>query len=202
MRRDVDDLGDLRDLDDPGAGHGLDSAADPGLDLTPRTATASGPRRRGGGRTTVVTWLALGVVVLAIGFVVYQGLGNATLYFHNADEALAEREDLGERSFRLQGLVRDDVREEDDTVRFTVTFDGADIEVVHRGDPPDLFRPGLPVVLEGHFTEGSDVYESNRILVKHSEEYQEDNGERLDEVDAVDAPEAEGGSGENPASTP
>jgi cytochrome c-type biogenesis protein CcmE len=122
---------------------------------------------------------------------VFQGLGNATLYFHNVDEALAQRDDLGTRSFRLQGLVRDDVREEGNTVRFTVTFNGADIAVVHRGDPPDLFRPGLPVVLEGHLTgatvDGMSVFESNRILVKHSEEYEAENTDRI--ADAEDGRE-------------
>jgi cytochrome c-type biogenesis protein CcmE len=124
---------------------------------------------------------------VGIGFVVYQGLGNATLYFHNVDEALAQRDDLGTRSFRLQGLVRDDVREDGTTVRFTVTFNGSDIAVVHRGDPPDLFRPGLPVVLEGHFAEGSTTFESNRILVKHSEEYEAENTDRI--TDAEDGRE-------------
>lgn len=181
------------DLDDPGAGHGHDSAADPQLDLTPRTtAHATVPRtRRPSGRQAIVTWLALGAIVVAIGFVVLEGLGNATLYFHNADEALEQRDELGTRSFRLQGLVRDDVREDGDTVRFTVTFNGADIEVVHRGDPPDLFRPGLPVVLEGHFSEdtvdGAPLYESNRILVKHSEEYEAENNDRI--ADAEDGRE-------------
>jgi cytochrome c-type biogenesis protein CcmE len=179
----------IDDADDPGAGHGHDSAADTGLDLTPRrpaatgTATADRPARR----RNPAAWLALAAIVLAIGYVVMQGLGNATLYFHNADEALAARDDLGTRSFRLQGLVRDDVREEGSTVRFTVTFNGADIPVVHSGDPPDLFRPGLPVVLEGHFVEGSDTFESNRILVKHSEEYEAENTDRI--VDAEDGRE-------------
>ena len=123
-------------------------------------------------------------VVLGIGFVVLQGLDNATLYFRNADEALADREELGTRRFRLQGLVRDDVVQDGEAVTFTITFDDADIVVQHTGDPPDLFEPGQPVVLEGHFIEGSDVFASDRILVKHSEEYEAENEGRI--VDAED----------------
>ena len=177
------------DTDDPGAGTGHDSAADTGLDLSPRaggggTGTST---RRPARRSNPAAWLALVAVIIGIGFVVVEGLGNATLYFRNVDEALAQRDDLGTRSFRLQGLVRDDVREDGSTVRFTVTFNGAEIAVVHRGDPPDLFRPGLPVVLEGHFAEGSDTFESNRILVKHSEEYEAENTDRI--IDAEDGRE-------------
>jgi cytochrome c-type biogenesis protein CcmE len=171
---------DVRD-DDPGAGHGYDES--PELDLTPRTsAPAAGSRPRK--QRPIGVYLALVAVVVAIGFVVMQGLDNATLYFRNADEALAERDELGTRRFRLQGLVRDDVVDAGDTVTFTVTFDGADVAVEHHGDPPDLFEPGQPVVLEGAFVAGSDVFASDRMLVKHSEEYEAENEERI--VDADD----------------
>ena len=44
-------------------------------------------------------------------------------------------------------------------------------------DPPELFEPGQPVVLEGAWD--GDVYASDRILVKHSEEYVAENDERV-----------------------
>ena len=166
--------------DDPGAGHGYDVS--PELDLTPRTAAPSPESRRT--QRPIGVYLALVAVVLGIGFVVLQGLDNATLYFRNVDEAVAEREELGTRRFRLQGLVRDDVVDTGDTVSFTVSFDGADIPVQHRGDPPDLFEPGQPVVLEGAFVEGSTVFASDRMFVKHSEEYEAENTDRI--VDAED----------------
>lgn len=180
----------MTDVHDPGAGEGFDEASD--LDLSPRTAAPSRGGRGGAVRRRPVgTWLALAAVVLGIGFVVLQGLGDATLYFRNADEAVAERDELGTRRFRLQGLVRDDVEELGSQVSFTVTFNGADVAVRHLGDPPDLFRPGQPVVLEGHFAEGSDVFMSDRILVKHSEEYEAEHTDRV-----VDAEDGEGGEGE------
>ena len=58
-----------------------------------------------------------------------------------------------------------------------MTENAADITVHHVGDPPELFRPNIPVVLEGHF-EGKD-YASDRILVKHTEEYRKDNPDRV-----------------------
>ena len=171
---------DIRHDDDPGAGHGFDES--PELDLSPRTSAATAARAKK--QRPIGVYLVLVALVVGIGFVVLQGLDNATLYFRNADEALAERDELGTRRFRLQGLVRDDVVEAGDSVSFTVTFAGVDVAVRHQGDPPDLFEPGQPVVLEGHFVEGSDVFASDRILVKHSEEYEAENDERI--VDAED----------------
>ncbi|HEY5699055.1 MAG TPA: cytochrome c maturation protein CcmE, partial [Acidimicrobiales bacterium] len=89
---------------------------------------------------------------------------------------------LGTDRFRLQGKVVDDsVEETDDGVAFQVTFNGVTVDVVHQGDPPELFQPGIPVVLEGHWD--GDVYASDRILVKHSSEYEAENEDRLREAD-------------------
>ena len=41
-----------------------------------------------------------------------------------------------------------------------------------------MFKPNIPVVLEGHWSSTSDVFESDRILVKHSEKYVADNPDR------------------------
>ena len=123
-------------------------------------------------------WLA-GIVVLAdLGFLVFQGLGNATLYFRTADEAVAQRNELGDRRFRIEGDVVDgSVRQVGNDVSFTLTKKSVEVPVRHKGDPPELFRPGIPVVLEGRFQ--GDHFSSDRILVKHSETYVAENPERV-----------------------
>ena len=94
--------------DDPGAGEGFDESSTE-LDLTPRTvAPAREPRKK----RPIGVYVALAAVVLGIGFVVLQGLGDATLYFRNVDEVVANPDALGTRRFRLQGLVNDDVATE------------------------------------------------------------------------------------------
>jgi cytochrome c-type biogenesis protein CcmE len=134
------------------------------------TATGTGSRRR--------LWLAGAVVVIALGVLVGQGLGNATLYFRTADEAVAQRDSLGERRFRIQGDVVDgSVSQVGNDVTFTLTKNGVEVPVRHEGDPPELFQPGIPVVLEGRFD--GPVFSSDRILVKHSETYTAENPERV-----------------------
>jgi cytochrome c-type biogenesis protein CcmE len=123
-------------------------------------------------------WLAGVVVVAALGFLVFQGLGNATLYFRTADEAVAQRAELGDRRFRIEGDVVDgSVRQIGNDVSFILTKNDVQVPVQHKGDPPELFRPGIPVVLEGRFKD--DHFSSDRILVKHSETYVAENPERV-----------------------
>ena len=173
---------------DPGAPFENEDAVD-GLDLTPRHAPPVGGGSTDRGRRLAVIGI-LGVLALALVFMAYQGLSTATVFFRNADEAVAERESLGDRRFRLQGtVIAGSVENDGSDVRFAVTYDGVDVEVLHRGDPPELFQPGIPVVLEGRWSDDGPAFESDRILVKHSEEYEAENPERTDEpVDERELP--------------
>lgn len=169
------------------------------MELTPRTYDEGGdeaadapvapraPRRRR-------RWLPLAVlaaVVLGLGVLVYKGLSDASLYFRNADEAVAQRDALGDRRFRLQGTVVGEPATEGDTVSFDVAYNGVEVPVVHTGTPPDMFRRGIPVVLEGRWRDGAEVFDSDRMLVKHDETYES----RDDYDDRIDDAEQGGGTG-------
>jgi cytochrome c-type biogenesis protein CcmE len=80
----------------------------------------------------------------------------------------------------------------DEGATFTLAYGGAVAPVRHQGDLPQLFEPGIPVVLEGRW-EG-DRFESDRMLVKHSEVYTAENPER---VGGYEPPG--GGTGAEPA---
>ena len=171
------------------------------LDLTPRTGPG-GPdmpaarRRRTAGRWAGVAVLA---VVLGIGsLAVVRALNDATLFFLNADEATAQRADLADTRFRLQGLVVPGaVAPYPGGVSFTVTFNGTDVDVEHSGDPVELFDDDIPVVLEGRWSGAGEsaVFVSDRMLVKHDENYVADNKDRLDEADTGGSPQAAGTPG-------
>ncbi len=124
-------------------------------------------------------WVAGVVIAAALAFLVSRGLGDATVYFKTADEALAQRDGLGDRRFRLEGaVVPGSVQPAGNGVEFEVRgTSGGTVDVVHQGDPPELFQPDIPVVLEGRW-EG-DHYASDRIMVKHSSEYRAENPERV-----------------------
>jgi cytochrome c-type biogenesis protein CcmE len=147
------------------------------LDLRPRRPPSSTARRRGG---VVVIVL----VVAALAFVATKALSDAALFFYNADEAVAKRDELGDSRFRLQGTVQDGTIETTgDGVDFVVAYNGVPVEVHHQGDPPELFEAGEPVVLEGRWDGSVDVFASDRMLVKHDEEYNEANQDRIVEAE-------------------
>ena len=151
------------------------------MELTPRTspgAPTSTPARR---RRSIGAYAVLAVVLVAVGVVAYQGLTSASLFFYNADEALEQRDALGDKRIRVQGTVQDGVDATADGVTFTIAFNGREVPVVHEGDPPELFEPGVPVVLEGRWS--ADAFASDEILVKHDEEYEAENRDRLDDAE-------------------
>ncbi len=183
---DVASADETGDADEERAGRASGTGA-PDLDLTPRAAPA--PRGRGGA-TNKRRWpwvIVLLAIIVGIGFVVSHAINDATLFFYNTDEAVAKQAELGTKRFRLQGTVVPNTRARTaEGVAFKVTFDGVDVDVNHVGDPPELFRDCVPVVLEGHWSGSGPtaVFASDRILVKHSENYAAANPDRLKEAAA------------------
>jgi cytochrome c-type biogenesis protein CcmE len=151
------------------------------VDVTPRTAPVEPappkpPRSRRG--------LAIGLVLVGLvgvtGFLLVKVVGDASLYYYNADEAVAKKAELGDRTFRIQGTYVDKAAETDGgTIAFTIAFNGARVAVEHSGSEPALFKPGNAVVLEGRWSPDGSTFLSDRIEVKHGEEYREENPDRV-----------------------
>jgi cytochrome c-type biogenesis protein CcmE len=163
------------------------------MELTPRTgpeagepdgdggvATAARPKRR----SRIPAIVILVVVVLGLGFMLVKALGGATTFYRNVDEAVAQRDSLGTKRFRLQGtVVQDTIERTGEGVTFMVTFNGVEIPVRHVGDPPEMFKANEAVLLEGHFADGSDTFDSDLMIVKHSEVYEAENSDRIKEAE-------------------
>ena len=144
------------------------------LDLTPRDVA---PRRRASGRQRWIGIFVLVAVVGALGVVLFEGLTSASVYFYNVDEAVAKKAELGTTRFRMQGnVIAGSVHHDGDRMTFDLKYHGVKVHVVHSGDVPDLFKPAIPVVLEGKFS--GDVYRSDRMLLKHDATYDEKNKSR------------------------
>jgi len=127
-------------------------------------------------------WIGTAVILAALGFIVFQGLGNATVFFKTAEEAVRDKAELGDRRFRIEGVVVDEPVPRGNDVSFQIESDAVRVDVVHAGDPPELFKKGIPVVLEGRWS--GDHYASDRIMVKHTESYRVDNPDRVKDYPA------------------
>jgi len=161
------------------------------MELTPRTgpdseggeASSAAPRKK---RRVSFPALALLVAVIAVGgFVMVKALGSATTFYRNADEAVAERNELGVKRFRLQGtVVPGTVEQTGDGVTFEISYNGVPITIHHVGDPPEMFKESEAVLLEGHFdADGTNTYNSDLMIVKHSEVYKEKESERIKQAE-------------------
>lgn len=149
------------------------------MDLSPREVAEETARRRRR------RWAPIAIVVLAVvagGFVVTQFLTNAIDYYCNVDE-IGQREGCEEdRRLRVQGVVvENSLRKENGSTTFELSFNEEVVPVTYLGDPGGIFQECIPVVAHGRMMNG--VFDSNRIEVKHSNEYQSKNEVRLDEAD-------------------
>jgi cytochrome c-type biogenesis protein CcmE len=117
------------------------------------------------------------VVAGALGFLLYEGLNNATVYFKTADQAVAARASLGSRQFRIEGTVEPGVQQSGGKTLFSIIANGVRVNVVDSAQPPQLFKAGIPVVLEGHWQ--GETYAADQIMVKHSASYTEAHPDRL-----------------------
>ena len=158
----------------------------PDTELTPQVAR---PARRS--RRWIPILVAAAVLVAVVALV--WSLVGGSLFFYNADEAVERRQELGDERFRVQGTpVADSIvetfRADTPVVAFSIAFEGTVIDVVHEGDPPDLFQADVPVVLEGAWVEAAPPvddftgaaadgwhFASDRMLVKHDNDYINDD---------------------------
>jgi cytochrome c-type biogenesis protein CcmE len=129
------------------------------------------PRRRRNLGTRRQRIVAAIVIFSALGFLLFRGLTNALDYYLTTNQAVAQRAQLGDSDFRIQGTVMPGLRQVGTTLHFSITSHRVAVEVVSTGAPPQLFKVGMPVVLDGHWQ--GNAFSSFQIMVQHSSNYVE-----------------------------
>jgi cytochrome c-type biogenesis protein CcmE len=135
----------------------------------------------------IVAAAGCGLAVVAV-IVLTIVLSENVVYFRTVSEALSDRKEQGTDRFRLAGaVVPGSIEETANGVTFALTDGKQTVEVVHRGDPPELFRKNAPVVCEGRWAAATvgAPFDSDRIMIKHGSEY------APPKVDTKDAPAPE-----------
>lgn len=137
----------------------------------PPAGPAVPPARRR--RTSRRVLVVFALLVAALVFLLVEGLGSSLDYFDTVDQALAHKASLGTQTFRLEGtVVPGSIRPTATGTNFLICQGPRSVHVTNTGSPPQLFKGRIPVVVVGHFASpASTAFESNTIMVKHSETY-------------------------------
>jgi cytochrome c-type biogenesis protein CcmE len=118
-----------------------------------------------------LTFLLVGLGVLGVAAALtLSALEDTLVFFYSPTELEAKKVPEG-RNVRVGGLVEQgSVSRAAGEVKFRVTDTAKAVDVVYRGQLPDLFREGQGVVCEGAL--GPDgVFRATEVLAKHDENY-------------------------------
>lgn len=107
----------------------------------------------------------------------YSALNDSLVYFILPNEYAREINQYEGRRIRLGGIVSAESMDFDEQavrLNFRISDSMQEYAVRHRGAPPALFQEGVGVVVEGEFVDG--VFQSDNLLVRHSEVYEVGDG--------------------------
>ena len=157
------------------------------MDLSPRESvpTASGNGRR----KPKLAYLVLALVVVGGGVLVTKFLTSAVDYYCNVDEvAVKDGCDVG-RTIRIQGVVKKGSVDGSETgatgvTEFVIAYNGSTMPVQLAVEPTGLFQECIPVVVRGIVTDTGEgyVFEGDEVIVKHDNEYDAENQDRVDKA--------------------
>ena len=122
--------------------------------------------------------IGLGALVVASGMLagVVWGLGGLSenlVYYWSPTELVQAGDKAYSATVRLGGMVEPgsvDWDKDQSRLAFRVTDGSTVVSVVSTGAPPQMFREGIGVVVEGEYAEDG-VFHTDRVMVKHSNEY-------------------------------
>jgi cytochrome c-type biogenesis protein CcmE len=120
-------------------------------------------------------WVLAGAagILGVFAWLTFGGLEKNVVFFLTPQELLAKGDAGVDVPVRLGGQVKPgsmtwDAKALD--LRFTVTDGARDVQVHSTGAPPQMFRDGMGVIVEGRYGSGG-VFEATSLMVKHSNEY-------------------------------
>lgn len=113
------------------------------------------------------------IAIAAIAFVVITagGIGQNIVYYWGPTEIREAGEKAIGATIRLGGQVEPgSIRHTAAALEFRVTDGKSAVDVKSTGVPPQMFREGIGVVMEGTMTPGG-FFTSERLMVSHDNEY-------------------------------
>ena len=113
------------------------------------------------------------IILAAFAWLIFGGLRENVVFFLTPQELLAKGSEGVGVPVRLGGQVKPGSmtwNAQTLDLRFTVTDGAKEMRVHSVGAPPQMFRDGMGVIVEGRAGRDS-VFEATSLMVKHSNEY-------------------------------
>lgn len=126
------------------------------------------PVKRRKNRTTTRFFAAGGVLVIAVAFLIYNGMEGTSAYYMTVDELQASPAAVDGKQVKVGGDVvegsiqRGSIGEE---IRFEITDGVSRIPVVYHGAAPDIFADHAEVIATGTM-HADGTFEASELLTK------------------------------------
>ncbi len=125
------------------------------------------------------------VILGGFGYLMWGGLGNNLVYFLTPGELLGKGDSVVDKPVRLggqvvPGTVKWDAQQLD--LHFVMQDGKGQVTVHSTKAPPQMFKEGQGVVVEGKLSR-TGTFEASNLMVKHSNEYKAPHtGEKPEEI--------------------
>lgn len=142
------------------------------LDREAHAEAEESPRQRRKRKLPLGFIIAGLAIAAAVAYLVIANTG-ATAEYYMTIHQLHACTSCAPQTVRVAGVVAPGSVVRNDTtqvIRFTITDSGDSMAVVYSGIVPDIFRPGIQVVVEGHLVNG--VFQARNLLAKCPSKFQ------------------------------
>lgn len=116
------------------------------------------------------------VVAAALAWISFSSVGENLVYYWTPTEMVQAGKKAEGANIRLGGMVVKGSIVSGTPLKFKVTDNTTTVEVSTSAVPPQMFREGIGVVLEGTVDE-TGQFTSERLMVKHDEQYKAPTGD-------------------------
>lgn len=147
---------------------------------TPEPTPPEAPKSKLGKRLalTAIPLVLAGAVLFALAA---GDLGENLVYYWTPKDLRAAGDKAYGATVRLGGMVQAGsvVNGAGSMLEFTVADANAQVKVRSKGVPPQMFREGIGVVVEGAYGR-DEVFQATRLMVSHGNEYKPPDGHPVD----------------------
>ena len=121
--------------------------------------------------------IAVGAILIAMGYLMYSGISDTGVYYRTVSEVLDQASIFDGQSLRISGEVVDGTIQYDQE-NLVLSFSVRDTEndrvtmrASYQGVMPDAFKEDVEVILEGSYSQYDNLFNATILLAKCPSKY-------------------------------